>query len=107
MSLLYDSGSDNSSRYTSGSSVTEASESRNAIADITYGLKPLSFSGYNYNHKDPNEIGVEIMQFNPSKFSIKRNEKNPCNWDILYDDKVFILKLKSFSGIIKRSKEFK
>ena len=38
MSLLYDSGSDNSSRYTSGSSDTEASESRNAIADITYGL---------------------------------------------------------------------
>ena len=104
MSYSNESGSSDSSRVSSGSSDSEASKPRNAIADINYELKPLSFSGYKHDHKDPNEFGVEITNFDPSKLSVKRNEENPCNWEF-YDRGVFILKLKSFSGIIRRSQE--
>ena len=106
MASSSESGSCDSSRVSSGSSDAEASKARNAIANISYELKPLSFSGYKFDHKDPNELGVEITMFDPSQLSVERNEENPCNWDVFYDGKVFILKLKSFSAIIKRSREF-
>ena len=106
MSYSSESGSCDSSQVSSGSSDVEASKARNAIENISYELKPLSFSGYKFDHKDPNDLGVEITKFDPSKLFVKRNEENPCNWDIFYHGNVFILKLKSFSGIIKRSREF-
>ena len=88
MSYSNESGSSDSSRVSSGSSDSVASKPRNAIADINYELKPLSFSGYKHDHKDPNEFGVEITNFDPSKLSVKRNEENPCNWDILRQRRV-------------------
>ena len=104
MSFSNESGSCDSSHCSSGSSDEEASQSRNTIARIMYKLKPLNFSA-NYC-SDVDEIGIDIMSFDPSRLTIKRNEINPCNWDALYDNKLLVLKLKSFSGILKRSQEF-
>ena len=112
MSSSADFASCDSSHYTSGSSDAEASETRNAMADINSKLKELTF---NYScgncgnacKTDPREVGVEITSFNSSKITIRRNEQNPCDGNIFYDDRLFVLKLKSFSGIIKRSRKFR
>ena len=100
-----DSCSCDSSRITSGDpSDSEAYEAKHTIANIGYELKPLNFATPDLNYE---KLAVEITKILPSQLSVKRNEENHYNLDILYNEKPFVLKLKSFSGIIKRSREFK
>ena len=95
------------SRCTSGSSDEEALQVRNAIADISYELKPLNFAYYETcgDRKDLH-LGIPISEFEPSKVSIRKNEINPNNFDVLYDGHKFRLNFKAFSGIVKRSAVF-
>ena len=81
----------------------EAEESRNTISEIMYKLANLSFT-HNYGEANENTITVNIMHFQPWKLKVKRNESQDGSWNISYDDKILILKLKAFSGEVRRSK---
>ena len=96
-------GYSGSSHSGSDSSDSEASEPRNTISNIMYKLEKLNFT---HDFGDSNLKEVDIMHFNPWKLTVRRNIINPSNWDIFYDNKILILKLKAFSGIVKRSKVF-
>ena len=105
---MSDSGmSSDASSYTSGSSDEEASQTRNVIADIAYDLKPLNFTCYETRgDKKDLHLAVAINEFEPPKVTLRKNEINPNNFDILYDGHRFRLKFKAFSGIVKRSDVF-
>ena len=99
--------SSDASSYTSGSSDEEASQTRNVIADIVYELMPLNFTCYEIcGDKKDLHLAVGINEFEPSKVTLRKNEINPNNFDILYDGHRFRLKFKAFSGIVKRSEIF-
>ena len=104
--MLYSIHSDYSGSAHSGtdSSDSEAIKPRNTISNIMYKLAKLDFT---HDFRDSNLKEVDIMQFNPWKVTVRRNEINPSNWDIFYDNGILILKLKAFSGIVKRSKYMK
>ena len=84
---MSDSGmSSDASSYTSGSSEEEASQTRNVIADIAYDLKPLNFTCYETRgDKKDLHLAVAINEFEPPKVTLRKNEINPNNFDILYD----------------------
>ena len=48
-----------------------------------------------------------LTDFDKDKLTLKRNEINEQNYDILYDSKPFRIAPKAFGGIVKRSKYFK
>ena len=75
---------------------------RNVVSEIYYKLENLNFVNHNYNDENNNAVQVDIMSFNPRKLTVKRN--GDASWNILYDNKTLILNLKSFSGVICRSK---
>ena len=52
------------------------------------------------------ELAVPISEFDHTKVTLAQCEKNPNNYNILYDGHRFRVFLKAFSGIIKRSRIF-
>ena len=75
---------------------------RNVVSEIYYKLENLSFANHTYNKENNNVVQVDIMSFNPRKLTVERN--GDASWNILYDNKTLILNLKSFSGVLCRSK---
>ena len=68
-----------------------------------YKLANLSFT-HSY---DSNENIVNTnMFFQPWKLKVSGSETKENSWNVFYDDKILILKLKAFSGEICRSKTF-
>ena len=94
------------SDYSSGSSDEQATK-KNAMADISHKLTPLSFTYYETcGDKKELELAVPISEFDHTKVTLAQREKNPNNYNILYDGHRFRVFLKAFSGIIKRSRVF-
>ena len=95
------------SDYSSGSSDEEASQARNAVADIDCKLKHLNFTYYetcgDRKHLD---IAIPISQFGPKKLSISENKINENNYDIWYEGHRPRVLFKAFSGIVKRRNAF-
>ena len=75
-------------------------------------MTPLNFRIYEQLAK---QKGIEknldcitfLTDFDKDKLTLKRNEINVQNYDILYNGKPFRIAPKAFSGIVKRSKCFK
>ena len=104
---MSDSDMSDFSHCSSGSSDEEASLARNAIADISYELKPLNFTCYDTcGDKKDLYLRIPISEFKLSKVLMRKNEINPNNVDILYDGHKFSLNFKAFSGLVKRSPVF-
>ena len=84
-------------------------DDRNLIGDSSSKLVPLNFTNHEkYGfHEKLLDTSVYLIDFNKNKMSIKRNEFNNNNFDILHDDKPFRIYLRAFTRIIKRSKYFK
>ena len=80
----------------------ESENFRNVVSELYYKLENLNFTQpYESNS---NTVAVNIMNFHPWKFSISINESKEGSWNVWYDNKILILKLKAFSGEICRSK---
>ena len=77
-----------------------AKNNKNKLSRIYYKLAPLNFAIHTY--EENNVERVDIMNFNPTKLTVERN--GDVTWNVLYDNKTLILNLKSFSGVICRSK---
>ena len=75
---------------------------RNVVSEIYYKLENLNFANHTYNEENNNVVQVDIMSFNPWKLTVERN--GDASWNILYDNKTLIFNLKSFSGVLCRSK---
>ena len=75
---------------------------RDVISEICYKLENLNFADHNYNKENNDVVQVDIMNFNPRKLTVERN--GDVSWNVLYDNKTLVLNLKSFSGVICRSK---
>ena len=96
-----DDGSCSSNEYEYSSDKFEnAKNNKNILSRIYYKLAPLNFALHNY--EENNVARVDIMNFNPTKLTVERN--GDVTWNVLYDNKTLILNLKSFSGVICRSK---
>ena len=96
-----DDGSCSSNEYKYSSDEFEnAKNNKNILSRIYYKLAPLNFALHNY--EENNVARVDIMNFNPTKLTVERN--GDVTWNVLYDNKTLILNLKSFSGVICRSK---
>ena len=96
-----DDGSCVSNEYEYSSDEFEnAKNNKNILSRIYYKLAPLNFALYNY--EENNVARVDIMNFNPTKLTVERN--GDVTWNVLCDNKTLILNLKSFSGVICRSK---
>ena len=96
-----DYGSCSSNEYEYSSDEFEnAKNNKNILSRIYYKLAPLNFALHNY--EENNVARVDIMNFNPTKLTVERNGN--VTWNVLYDNKTLILNLKSFSGVICRSK---
>ena len=89
----------NSSDYSSD-------DDRNLIGDSESKLVPLNFANYEKCgfHEILLDAGVYLTDFDKDKVSIKRNDFNDNNFDILYDGKPFRVYIRAFTGITKRSK---
>ena len=75
------------------------------MADISHKLTPLSFTYYETcGDKKELELAVPISEFDHTKVMLAQCQKNPNNYNILYDGHRFRVFLKAFSGIIKRSR---
>ena len=97
----------NYSDYSSGSSDKEATKIKNTMADISHKLTCLSFTYYETcGDKKELELAVSISEFDHMKVTLAQCEKNPNNYNSLYDGHRFRVFLKAFSGIIKRSRVF-
>ena len=83
-------------------------QKRLAVVNEFAKLTPLKFSNYEKygHHKKLAENSVYLSYFDKNKLSIKRNQLNEANYDILYDDEPFRIALKSLSGVVKESKYF-
>ena len=82
--------------------VVESEKLKNVMSEIYYKLENLSFTRpYDENE---NIVNVNIMNFHPWKLRVRRNENREGSWNVFYEDKISILKLKAFSGEICRSK---
>ena len=86
----------------SSDEVDSAKQYKNVISRIFYKLENLNFAFNDYEQENNNVIRVDIMKFNPTKLTVERN--GDITWKVLYDNKTLILNLKSFSGVICRSK---
>ena len=86
----------------SSDEVDSAKQYKNVISRIFYKLENLNFAFNDYEQENNNVIRVNIMKFNPTKLTVERN--GDITWKVLYDNKTLILNLKSFSGVICRSK---
>ena len=99
-----DDGSCSSNEYEYSSDEFEnAKNNKNILSRIYYKLAPLNFAFHNYEENN-NVERVDIMHFYPTKLTVERN--GDVSWNVLYDNKTLILNLKSFSGVICRSKCF-
>ena len=85
----------------SSDEIDSAKQYKNVISKIYYKLENLKFAFNDYQEND-NVVRVDIMKFNPTKLTVERN--GDISWKVLYDNKTLILNLKSFSGVICRSK---
>ena len=85
----------------SSDEIDSAKQYKNVISKIYYKLENLNFAFNDYQEND-NVVRVDIMKFNPTKLTVERN--GGISWKVLYDNKTLILNLKSFSGVICRSK---
>ena len=92
MALIYN-------QHWSDSSDNEAAKPENTVSNIMYKLADLSFT-----HSYDEEISekVDITNFIPWYLSVKKGEG--AIWNVFYKDKILILKIKAFSGQVKRSK---
>ena len=82
--------------------VVESEKLKNVMSEIYYKLENLSFTRpYDENE---NIANVNIMNFHPWKLRVRRNENREGSWNVFFEDKILILKLKAFSGEICRSK---
>ena len=86
----------------SSDEVDSTKQYKNVISRIFYKLENLNFAFNDYEQENNNVIRVDIMKFNPTKLTVERN--GDITWKVLYDNKTLILNLKSFSGVICRSK---
>ena len=93
----------------SDSSDYSSDEKRELVGDCESKLIPLNFTNdekYGF-HEKLLDTGVHLTDFDQNKLSIKRNEFNNDNFDILYDGKPLRIYLRAFTATIKRSKYFK
>ena len=97
-----DSGCSSNEYDYSSDEIDSAKKYKNVISKIYYKIENLNFAHHNYNQENKNVVQVDIMSFNPTKLTVERN--GDISWNVLYDNKTLILNLKSFSGVICRSK---
>ena len=78
-----------------------------AVAGLSHKLVPLNIAMYEIcGDVKQLELGVQLTQFDSGKLAVVRDEENPNNFNVLYDEHKFRLFLKAFPGIVKRSKFF-
>ena len=74
------------SDYSRGSSDDEATKTKNMMAEISHKLIPLSFTYYETcGYKKELELAVPMSEFDHTKVTLAQCEKNPRNYNILYD----------------------
>ena len=83
----------------SNSSDYSSDENRDLLGDSESKLIPLNYEKYGFEKKLL-DTGVYLTDFDQSRLSIKKNELNSDNFDILYDGKPFKIYLRVFTGII-------
>ena len=75
------------------------------LVDVhNFKLKSLTFSKYNKENEDEDEI-INILDFDISKVSVESIGNN--DFKILFDKKPLKIKIISLCGLVKRSKDLK